>query len=161
MSQTDYNTDQSVAFAGMKADSGFDRVESFAAEGVVGFGLGLEAGTADDQVKVPSGTGGTVRGISIHQHVEKALVTGVAQYADEETVSVMRQGVVWMRQEDSDVGTLAVDDAVSINVAIGAPQLGRVTSVGAGNVLIPTGVCRELSVDPDGNGIAKIEINIP
>ncbi len=162
MSQESYNIDQPEAFAGLKGDAGFDRVESFLAEGEIAFGLGLIEGTDPvTQVKVPSGTGDVVRGISLHQHLEKALITGVASYKDEEAVSVMRQGLVWMRHEDSDVGTLVVDDVVFINVAIGGAQLGRVTSVSVNNVPIPTGVARKLSTDPDGNGIALIEINLP
>lgn len=255
MSQTSYSVNQPVAFAGLKANAQFDKVESFLAEGAIDFGLGLVKGTSNDQVKVPilnvsilsidadlitsnstvatvngnsttatvfatdhdttmaaiaakiallddvvsavvtpgarditiTGTnsviitasavttagasqgtwtqaqssGDVFRGISIHQHVEKAFLTGVAQYLDEDAVSTLRQGEVWMRQEDSDVGTLAVDDAVYVNAQIGGAQIGRVTSVSTGNVLIPTGVCRELSTDPDGNGIARIDINIP
>lgn len=160
--QLTYNIDQPEAFAGLIGDSAVTRKESFLAEAAVGFGLGLVDGTdINRQVKVPTGTGDTVRGISIHQHVEQALVTGVSEYADEDAVSVMRQGTIWMRQETSDVGTLAVDDTVSINVAIGGAQLGRVTSVAAANVSIPTAVCRKLSTDPEGNGIALIEINLP
>lgn len=254
MSQISYSQDFPVAFAGLKADAGFDRIESFAAEGAVGFGLGVVNGESADQVKIPiqnksilsidadliasnstivtvngnattatvyatsheatmaaiaakvavltgvasatySGTGrditiigengieidasavttlgasqgtwtqaqssnDTVRGISIHQHVEKQA-DGTAEYLDEEAVGVMRQGLVWMRQETSDIGTLAVDDDVYINVAIAGVQRGRVTSVSAGNLQIPTGKCRELSVDPDGNAIVKVEINTP
>jgi len=160
MSQLSYNIDQPEAFAGLKADAGFDRVESFLAEGAIGFGLGLIEGTDERQVKIPTSTGSTVRGISLHQQVEQTE-SGVAEYLDEEAVSVIRQGVVWMRQETSDVGTLVVDDAVYINVAIGGVQQGRVTSVSTGNDLIPTAVCRALSTDPDGFGIAKIEINLP
>jgi len=162
MSQTEYNIDQPEAFAGLKGDAGFDRVESFLAEGAIGFGLGLIAGTnTEREVKIPTATGGEVRGISLQQHVEKTLITGVAEYKDEEAVSVIRQGLVWMRQETNDTGTLAIDDAVNINVAIGGVERGRVTSVAGGNTPIPTGVCRKLSTDPDGFGIALIEINIP
>lgn len=254
MSQTSYNQDQPEAFAGMKADSGFDRVESFLAEGAIGFGLGLVAGDSEDEVRLPfanqsilsidadlitlnstiatvngnstiavvfasdhettmaalavqiatltgvlsatySGAGrdivilgdkvavtssavttagatqgawteavsstGVFRGISLHQHVEKVIGTGVAEYLDHEAVSVFRQGVVWMRQETSDVGTLAVDDLVFANLVITGAEIGRVTSVSTNNLSIPTGVCRKLSVDPDGFGIAKIEVNIP
>jgi len=161
MSQTAYTIDQPEAFAGMKGDSEFDKVESKAAEGVVGFGLGLEAGTDPvDQVKVPSDAAGVFRGISIHQHVEP-LSDGSVQYLDTQTVGVLRQGKVWMQQESSDIDTLAVDNAVFVNVAIAGVQLGRVTSVSTSNLSIPTGVCRKITVDPDGISIALIEINLP
>lgn len=161
MSQTAYTIDQPEAFAGMKGDSEFDKVESFAAEGVVGFGLGLEAGTdAVEQVAVPSDANGVFRGISIHQHVEPTSA-GIAAYQNTETVSVLRKGVVWMQQETSDIGTLVVDDPAFVNVAIGGVELGRVTSVSTANLAIPTGVCRKLATDPAGVSIALIEINIP
>ena len=160
--QTQYNIDQPEAFAGLIGDSGVTRKETGLAEGIIKFGLGLVVGTdTERQVKVPSSPGDVVRGISIHQHVEQALNTGVAEYKDEDAVDVMRRGLVWMRQEDSDVGTLVIDDPAYINVAIGGAQLGRVTSVSTGNDLIPTGVVRKLSNDPEGNGIALIEINLP
>lgn len=46
MPQTSYSLNQGVSFAGMKADSRFDTVESFIAEGIIPFGraLGAEAG---------------------------------------------------------------------------------------------------------------------
>ena len=93
--QDSYNIDQPEAFAGLIGDSGFTRKETGLAEGVVDFGLGLIAGTdAVRQVKIPSSPGGEVRGISIHQHVEQAQVTGIAQYKDEDAVDVMRRGLV-------------------------------------------------------------------
>lgn len=253
MSQLSYNIDYPEAFAGLKGDAGFDRVESYLAEGAIGFGLGLVKGESDRQVKLPiknkavlsidadliasnstvvtvngNATTATVYGtsheatmaaiaakialldgvasatypgsgrditiigengvvidasavttlgdsqgtwtqaqtsndafvgVALHQHVEQ--VSGVAQYADEEAVSTIRQGLVWMRQETSDVGTLSVGDDCYIDVAIGGVQAGRVTSVSTGNKLIPTAVCKKLSTDPDGYGIALIEINIP
>lgn len=254
MSQLSYNNDQPEAFAGMKVDTGFDRVESFVAEGAIGFGLGLVAGDSEDEVRLPfqnqsilsidadlislnstiatvngndtiavvfasdhettmaalavqiatltgvlsatySGAGrdivilgdtvvvsssavttlgatqgawtqvqsstGVFRGISLHQHVEQAIGTGVAEYADHDAVSVYRQGNVWMRIETSNVGILAVDAVVYVNLAIAGAEIGRVTSVSTNNLLIPTGVCRKLSTDPEGFGIARIEINIP
>lgn len=255
MSQNAYTIDQPEAFAGMKGDSEFDNIESFAAEGVVDFGFGLVKGESDDQVKTPilnksvlsidadlvtsnstiatvngnsttatvfasthaatmaviagkiaalagiasavySGSGRDItivgdngvvvtssavttagagqgtwtqaqssndvfRGISVHQHTPKAIGTGIANYKDTDTVSTMRQGRIWMRIETANIGTLAVDDIVFTNVAIGGVQEGRVTSVSTNNVVMPRCVCRKLSVDPDGLAIALIGINLP
>lgn len=55
MSQTAYNLSQGEFFAGMKADSRFDEVESFAAEETIPFGAGVaaEAGNVKT-VRVPN-----------------------------------------------------------------------------------------------------------
>lgn len=55
MSQTAYNRDHAVAMAGMKADAGFDRVESFTADGAIPFGRGVayEAGNVE-KVRLPA-----------------------------------------------------------------------------------------------------------
>jgi hypothetical protein len=53
MSQTSYPLNQGVAFAGMKADSRFDEVESFAAEEAIPFGRGVTAEAGDtDSVRL-------------------------------------------------------------------------------------------------------------
>ncbi len=99
------------------------------------------------------------RGLSVHQHVEKDYSTGVAQYLADEAVNVLRQGSAWMVVEPSNVGTMAVDSVVYVNVAIAA-QSGKVTTVSSGN--IATGaVCRELTTGPDGETLALVEINLP
>ncbi len=55
MSQTAYNRDHAESMAGMKADAGFDRVESFSADGAVPFGrgVGYEAGNTT-KVRLPA-----------------------------------------------------------------------------------------------------------
>ncbi len=54
MSQTAYSLNHDIAYAGMQADSGIDYDVSRTAEGVVGFGLGVSAGTdAEEQVRTP------------------------------------------------------------------------------------------------------------
>lgn len=54
MSQTSYDRNFDEAYAGMKADSGFDRVESFQARTAVPFGRGVSAETGDvNEVQIP------------------------------------------------------------------------------------------------------------
>lgn len=160
MSQTSYSIDSPEAFAGMKVDSGFDRVESFTVQPAAGIRFGLAVKPGTDKVREIDivSSGATIRGITLHQHVEKALVTGVALYKEEETADVIRQGVVWMPIS----GTApVVDAAVYAMVDTGADAGYAAAAAGANNVLIPTAVCRKLSTDPDGNAICAVEINLP
>lgn len=81
-----YDDRQAVAFAGMKADTGNDRVETFAAETAIPFGTIVTVGTKPNQAKL----GGTVAaGIALHSH------TVVKQYQQYDAVSVMTRGLAW------------------------------------------------------------------
>jgi len=153
--QTDYNYDSPVAFAGMKADSGFDRVESALAEGAIPFGHGVIRGTEDDQVK-NSDAVALFQGISLHKHKEPSGI-GLedAAYKDTDSVSVMTQGAVWCPIEDSNAPS--VDDDVYINVAIGGAELGKVTDVSAGNIATG-GVFKQID---SVNKLALVIINRP
>lgn len=159
MSQTSYSLEQGEAYAGLKVDSRFDTVESHLAEGAIDFGLGVVAGTDPvRQVKVPAADTDTFRGLSVHRHVEKKQGTGVAQYEDKTTVDVLRKGVLWCVVEPT-VASLAVDDAVYVNVAVAAHK-GKVTEVSVGNIATG-GVCKKLATGPDGEALAAVEINMP
>lgn len=242
MAQTAYDRDQAVAMAGMKADSGFDRVESFTADGAIPFGRGVayESGNTE-KVRLPAKdiatllydgdfitankingtvngvawtevdfdtnqattlaaliaaidaldgvsatasvartvvienddgspitvttvvTGGEsqatgtptysgddiFRGVSLQEHTKAQDADGLVQYADTETVSTLRQGVVWVETSkavtaDSDAyvlkdGTGKFTDASSGNLATGGKFRSTVAAA----------------------GLAKLELNIP
>jgi len=61
MSQTSYPVNQPIAFAGMKADSRFDFVESFAAGEVIAFGLGVVKNIGvNNKVRLPAANKGVL-----------------------------------------------------------------------------------------------------
>ena len=96
-----YEDQMNPAFAGMKADSGFDRVESYpvAADGLV---VGRDANG-----KAVAGKGTAAVGISVHSHVPlEPLKQGDA-------VSVMTRGLIWARVADGK--TVAGYEAVKFN----------------------------------------------
>jgi hypothetical protein len=160
MTQSSYAIDQPEAFAGMKANAGFDYVESRLVEPAAGirFGLAVKPGTdAERQIDIVD-AGAAIEGITLHQHVEKALDTGIALYKQNETASVIRQGIVWMPVSGS---APAYNAAVYAMVDTGADAGYATDAAGANNVLIPTAVAKGTSTDPDGNTIVKVEINIP
>lgn len=160
MSQTSYNINQPEAFAGMKGEAVFDQVESFAVEPAAGirFGLAVKPGTDPNKQVDIVDAGATIRGITVHQHVEKALDTGDALYKQEQTAGIMRKGKIWMRVS----GTAPAVDAVVYAMVDTAADAGfAAAAAGANNILIPTAIARKQSTDPDGNDIVLVEINLP
>jgi hypothetical protein len=153
--QTSYPLNSDIAFAGMKADLGFDRIISKIGEGEINFGRGVVIGTTDDQVKIPTVVA-TFRGFSVHTHkMPSAPGLSDAKYNDEDLVSVMTRGTLWVAIETSN--TPAIDDPVFVNVAIGGAELGKVTDVSVGN--IATGaIFREVNTSLK---LARVEINLP
>lgn len=100
-----YEDQMNPAFAGMKADAGFDRVESYpvAADGLV---YGVVVGR-DANGKAVAGKGAAAMGISVHSHVPlEPLKQGDA-------VSVMTRGLIWARVADGK--TVAGYEAVKFN----------------------------------------------
>jgi hypothetical protein len=96
---------------------------------------------------------GVFRGISVHRHMEKAQITGVASYKDQDAVDVLRKGEIWMPY----LGTPTIDTAAYINLAIAGSE-GYATIVTTNNIAIPTGVIREINT---ALTLVKVEINMP
>lgn len=91
----DYYTDlMAPAFAGMKADMGFDRVESYPAAVQIAFGT---VAAVDGEGRLNLAGNGTAVGIALHSHA----VAGGA-YMPKDTVSVMTRGLVWARAVEQD-----------------------------------------------------------
>lgn len=84
-----YDDYMAIAAPGMKADSGFDRVESFAASEDVPFGVVV---VDDGGVKVKPGDA-DARGIALSSHAVKTVADG--KYAEFDAVSVMTRGLCW------------------------------------------------------------------
>ena len=84
-----YEDQMNPAFAGMKADAGFDRVETYpvAADGLV---YGVVVGR-DASGKAVAGKGVAAVGISVHSHVP------LVPLKQGDAVSVMTRGLIWAR----------------------------------------------------------------
>lgn len=138
---------------GMLADSMFTDKNSFAAEGVVGFGLALVSGTDPvNQVKIPTASGQVFMGISIASLTTVQDATGNGGYKDTATVSVLRRGRIWV----------AVTGAVTANLpayfVYSGADAGKFSNSNTGAQIVPTGVWRTSTT---GAGIALLEINLP
>lgn len=91
---------QKKAFAGMKGDSGDDRVESHLAGEDLPFGVFVAQDPTTGKIFIPKDGGtGTVLGVTVHSH-------GVTSdgYKKGDTVSVMVQGAIWVRADETPSG---------------------------------------------------------
>ncbi|QDP46001.1 MAG: hypothetical protein Unbinned4052contig1001_1 [Prokaryotic dsDNA virus sp.] len=132
------------ARAGMKADAGFDRVESFPAAADVRFGhvVGVDADGA-----VIEGAATRIAGVALHTH------TKVDNYAQYDDVSVMTRGLVWCVVVDA--GSVTDGGAVEFNAA------GEVQDASAGTAY-PNAVFRSgAETMGDGTVLALVELHSP
>lgn len=139
-----YDDQMEVGFAGMKADSGEDRVESFPV-GTAGLGFGLVTGTNATGELVP-GAGTQVRGISVHSHAIPREA-----YEQFDCASVMTRGLVWAQVTPA--GTVTPGGPVSFAAT------GTVADAGA-NVLA-NAIFRGASATVTGGTIAVVELHAP
>ena len=132
-----YDDQMDVAFAGMKADSGFDRVESFPV-GADTLPFGVVTGT-DAQGLLVAGPGTKVRGLTLHSHA----VPG-ATYIKTECASVMTRGLAWARAtgevtEDGPVKYGAdgvVSDAGTNTLANAVFRSGKISTMNYGDIAL-------------------------
>lgn len=134
------------AFAGMKADTRDDVVETFAAENAIPFGVVVTIGTKTNQVKL----GGTKPvGVALHTHT-KAIG---ADYVQFDAVSVLTRGLVWCKVKGSDAVTER--GAVKFDAATGEVSDAAATT-------FPNAVFRSGVVQTAKYGkIALVELHSP
>jgi len=105
MSQLAYNTKSGIAFEGMLADLQNNDVVSRAngeASADIPFGIGVTRLT-DTEVDLPTLIGDHLVGVSVHSHAYDNRDPNQAPEGvrANQLVSVLRQGVVWVRPEDA------------------------------------------------------------
>ena len=137
-----YGDKKDIGFAGMKADSGYDRVESYAAVGALPFGRVVTANYTNDTVTL----GGTGTGITVHTWVKPS------GYNPNDCVGVMVDGVIWAEVKPSEIPV--VGGAAKFDAAT-----GMITGA-TGNVL-KSSVVRKVMVGSFGKTIAEIQITTP
>ena len=98
--------DSTLGQVGQIADASSRTIDSFAAEGIVPFGVAVQRGTdPDKQAKVFSD--GSLLGVSVFSHTEES-----GQYEDKSSVSVMTHGRVIMSA--SGIAAIAGDPAYAV-----------------------------------------------
>lgn len=141
---TMYENYQDVAFAGMKVDSGDDRVESFPVAG--NLPIGVVTGT-DAQGRLVPGPGTKVRGITLQSHTITAQT-----YVQYDCASVMTRGLVWARVTPA--------AAVTKDGPVKFAADGTVSDAGAN--ALPNAVFRSAKVTTsDGVEIVAVELHNP
>ena len=131
--QTSYTQDYVIGQAGQIADISDRTIDSFAAEGEIGFGIAVARGTNKQKQVIPfTGTGFV--GISVFEHNENGL------YKDEDSVSVMTSGRIYVTTAATVVaGTTAyaVNATGAItNVSTAATAIGKFLTSGTGFVVL-------------------------
>lgn len=131
--QTSYTQDYVIGQVGQIADISDRTIDSFAAEGEIGFGIAVARGTNKQKQVIPFlGTGFV--GISVFEH------NGVGEYADETSVPVMTSGRIYVTTAATVVaGTTAYAvnaTGLFTNVATDATAVGKFLTSGTGIVVL-------------------------
>jgi len=131
--QTSYTQDYVIGQAGQIADISDITIDSFAAEGEIGFGIAVARGTNKQKQVIPFAGTGFV-GISVFEHNENGL------YKDEDSVSVMTSGRIYVTTAATVVaGTTAYAENVTgaiTNVPAVATAIGKFLTSGTGIVVL-------------------------
>jgi len=139
-----YDDRMDVAYAGMKADLGYDDVETYAAAGNIRPGVIVGDTTGD---RVVAGPGTRIRGLALHTHT----IPREGGYREFDAVSVMRVRRAW--------ALVTTGGAVTEDGPVKCAADGTVSDVGA--TAVPNAVFRSGAVDVAGGKIALIELHAP
>ena len=101
--QSSYSANITKGFAGLIADINPKVTLTGIVEEANGidFGLGVIQGTADDQIKLPSSSGDTLNGVTVHSHSFELDENNVAIMKDEDVGTVMEDGFIYVSPEDA------------------------------------------------------------
>ncbi len=153
--QTSYEKNIDSRLAGLIYDMGNTNIDSFAAEGEIGYGVFVSRGS-DPQTQVVLGGAASI-GVSVRSPHENEYPQGAydsGSYLDTQTVGVLREGFIWA---EFDVAGGAVDAAVTINA------LGQVVAAGGATVL--TGVSARIekpaaNLTVGGDGLTGVFVGL-
>lgn len=158
-----YDDQMEVAFAGMKCDSGDDRVESFPAGIAVPFGrivvtnplVTTKAGPLDNvPAFLPAAIANArARGVALHSHTVMNTPEGYALY---DCLSVMTRGLAWV--EAAAATAIVENTALQYNAAgqavasagtvfEGAVVRGSVVTLASGKFIVPVEFDSPLDAD--------------
>lgn len=139
-----YDDRMDVAYAGMKADLGYDDVETYAAAGNIRPGV-IVGDTTDD--RIVAGPGTRIRGLALHTHT----IPREGGYREFDAVSVLRVRRAW--------ALVSTGGAVTKDGPVKCAADGSVSDGGA--AAVPNAVFRSGAVDVSGGKIALVEFLAP
>lgn len=151
--QTSYSKSMPLAIAGTLYDLSGRRIDSYVAEsGTIYPGMGVVAGTDADQVKLPSVSTTTIKGIALLQAKEQNS-DGTVTFVAKDTVPVLDKGRAWVPVTEA----VAVD-AQAYLIFSGANAGKWAAAAGAGPVASAiTGA--KFKTSTTGAGLAVVELN--
>lgn len=156
MPQVSMTSLPAAAFNGMLASNTVTKIRSYAAEGVVGIGKLVRLGTNKEtqcvQLSTAVGQGALAWGFAVHNHNQEQSLAGLVQYADKETVNVMRRGDLWVETND------AVVAGNTANYHLASQKLTD-EAVAAGIEAIG-GLSVKFLTSTSGAGLAQVEVEI-
>lgn len=139
-----YDDRMDVAYAGMKADLGYDDVETCAAAGNIPPGVIVGDTTGE---RIVAGPGSRIRGLALHTHT----IPRDGGYREFDAVSVLRVRRGWAK--------VTSGGAVTKDGPVKCAADGTVSDAGA--TAVPNAVFRSGVVDVAGGKIALIELHAP
>lgn len=122
--QTTISQYGAAAFKGMLDGIGCRNVASYAAEEIIPVAYPVKLGTDPEKEVLKATTGASAIGFALHDHAREQTSAGVVQYAALETVSVLKQGRMWVPTSDAvvagAVANLTVADGTLTDAAVAA-----------------------------------------
>jgi len=118
MSQTSYNGDQAVGFAGQLAEAANDYIRSMVngEAAATPFGIAVKRGSGTDEYALPTAVTDELVGVLVHSHAyNQYALTGDDGVPVDGTCGALAEGPIWVEVEE----TVALTDPVYIRVANG------------------------------------------
>ena len=99
--QTTISQYGAAAFKGLLDGIGTHQVRSYAAEEIIPIAYPVKLGTDKEKEVLKTTSGALAIGFALHDHARVQDSSGVVQYAQYETVSVLTQGRFWVETTDA------------------------------------------------------------
>ncbi len=159
--QTTFDVVQAVAFAGMKGDATFDRVDSFINEesaAEMEFGIMLQQGTLSNDALIPTGITNDLIGVLLHSHAyANDTEIGTTGVKPNVTLNVMSQGRCWVTTEE----TVTPASNVLVRCVTGTGTvMGRFRDTADGVTCLDISAYARYLSSTSGAGVALLEIDI-
>jgi hypothetical protein len=139
-----------AAFKGMLDGLNSRDVSSFAAEEAIPVSYPVRLGTNKEAEVLKATTGANTVGFALHDQARQQDSNGLVQYAQYETVSVLKKGRVWLETTDAVVAGATANLTVATGKVTDEPVAAGIEAFTQINVKFVTGTT--------GAGLALVEI---
>lgn len=158
--QLSYSQNMRPAIAGTLYDLSPHTIDSCIAQGNVGFGFGVIVGTdPQNQATIPAATFSTgFKGVAmIQSHEQPYNSTASTQYADKETMPVVRKGRVWVNFAS---GQAITAESAAYLIFSGADAGKWTNAAGAGSVAVAVSGAKFITSNTSTTGgVVAVELS--